>query len=268
MRTLLGFPQVEPGYPPGSVLNRNYAGLEWLDVGASCASRSTRTRARSCPIAAARAASATFRSPTCTTTGSRSRRSRAGSCSWARPRRGSSTCGRRRWGPAYPGVEVHANLIAGMLDGNIKARPAYVLGAEVILLLVGGLTLAIWLPFLSPFRATAVSVAALVLITGLSIGVWLHADLVLPLAASLLMTIGLFALNMSYGYFVETAVQARADRALRRVRAARAGRRDGARSGEVQHGGQGRGPHGALHRHPRGSPRSPRASTRRRCRRS
>ena len=33
MRTLLGFPPVEPGYPPGSVLNRNYAGLEWLDVG-------------------------------------------------------------------------------------------------------------------------------------------------------------------------------------------------------------------------------------------
>ena len=33
MRTLLGFPKVEPGYPPGSVLNRNYAGLEWLDVG-------------------------------------------------------------------------------------------------------------------------------------------------------------------------------------------------------------------------------------------
>ena len=107
-------------------------------------------------------------------------------------------------GAAYPGVEVHANLIAGMLDGNIKARPAYVLGAEVILLLVGGLTLAIWLPFLSPFLATAVSVAALVLIIGLSTSVWLHADLVLPLAASLLMTIGLFGLNMSYGYFVET----------------------------------------------------------------
>jgi adenylate cyclase len=74
----------------------------------------------------------------------------------------------------------------------------------VILLLLGGLTLAIWLPFLSPFRATAVSLAALALVTGLSIGVWLHADLVLPLAASVLMTIGLFALNMSYGYFVET----------------------------------------------------------------
>ena len=36
----------------------------------------------------------------------------------------------------YPGVEIHANLIAGMLDGSIKQRPPYVLGAEVVLLLV------------------------------------------------------------------------------------------------------------------------------------
>ena len=33
--------------------------------------------------------------------------------------------------PVYPGVEIHANLIAGMLDGNIKQKPPYVLGAEV-----------------------------------------------------------------------------------------------------------------------------------------
>jgi adenylate cyclase len=34
--------------------------------------------------------------------------------------------------------------------------------------------------------------------------VWTQADLALPLAAGLLMIIALFALNMSYGYFVET----------------------------------------------------------------
>ena len=66
-------------------------------------------------------------------------------------------------GAAYPGVEVHANLIAGMLDGSIKAKPAYVLGAEVIVLLLVGLILAIWLPFLSPLRATVVSLAAVAL---------------------------------------------------------------------------------------------------------
>ena len=42
----------------------------------------------------------------------------------------------------YPGVEIHANLIAGMLDHDIKQRPAYMRGAEVVLLLIGGLALA------------------------------------------------------------------------------------------------------------------------------
>ena len=41
--------------------------------------------------------------------------------------------------PVYPGVEVHANMIAGMIDGTIKQRPPYVLGAEFLLLLVSGL---------------------------------------------------------------------------------------------------------------------------------
>jgi adenylate cyclase len=42
-------------------------------------------------------------------------------------------------GEAYPGVEIHANLITGMLDGAIKLKPPYVLGAEVVLLLLAGL---------------------------------------------------------------------------------------------------------------------------------
>jgi adenylate cyclase len=105
---------------------------------------------------------------------------------------------------AFPGVEIHANLVAGMLDGGIKARPAYVVGAEVVLLLIAGLTLAIWLPLLSPLRATALSLAALVLVIVINLLAWFFLNLVLPLAASLLMTIALFVLNMSYGYFVET----------------------------------------------------------------
>jgi adenylate cyclase len=104
----------------------------------------------------------------------------------------------------YAGVEMHANLLAGMLDGKIKQKPPYVLGAEVILLLVGGIVLSILVPFLPPIRATLVSLAALLLITGLNLAVWTRADMVLPLAASLLMTVALFALNMSYGYFVES----------------------------------------------------------------
>ena len=106
-------------------------------------------------------------------------------------------------GSVYPGVEIHANLIAGMLDRNLKQKPPYMLGAEVLLVIVAGVVLSILVPFLSPLRATLVSVGALVLIAGLNLAVWSGLDMVLPLAGSLLMIASLFVINMAYGYFVE-----------------------------------------------------------------
>ncbi|MGB7543087.1 MAG: adenylate/guanylate cyclase domain-containing protein [Burkholderiales bacterium] len=107
-------------------------------------------------------------------------------------------------GNVVPGVEIHANLIAGMLDRNLKQKPPYMLGAEVLLLVIAGVILSILAPFLSPLGATLALLVALLLITGLNLAVWSGAGMVLPLASSLLMMVGLFALNMSYGYFVES----------------------------------------------------------------
>ena len=39
-------------------------------------------------------------------------------------------------GTTYPGVEIHANLISGMLLQDLKEQPAYVVGAELVLLLL------------------------------------------------------------------------------------------------------------------------------------
>ena len=104
----------------------------------------------------------------------------------------------------YPGVEIHANLVAGMLDGKLKHKPAYMLGAEVLLLTLGGVVLTLLIPMLAPLWASAATVSGMALITLLDIGVWSYAGLVLPLAASVLMTVTLYTVNMAYGYFVET----------------------------------------------------------------
>jgi len=113
--------------------------------------------------------------------------------------------------PDFPGVEVHANLISGMLglpgqtgiSSNIKDNPAYTLGAEFVLLLVSGLIMAIALPAMSPLLATLTTVALLVGITGTNLSIWYWGNLVFPLATGIMSVLVLFLFNMSYGYLVE-----------------------------------------------------------------
>jgi len=203
-RALAGQPKVEAGFAPeGRFLARGYAGLEWLEVGPrripldanAAALVPYRGKVRSFPYVSA-ADLFHDRVPVERIKG------RVVLVGASAP--GLVDLRATPVGTAYPGVEIHANLIAGMLDGSIKQRPAYVVGAEVLLLLAFGLTLALVLPLLSPLRATLASAAALALVAALNVAVWTQADTALPLAAGVLMIIALFAANMSYGYFVET----------------------------------------------------------------
>ena len=105
---------------------------------------------------------------------------------------------------AYPGVEVHANLISGMLDGTLKHRPGYVLAIDVLTLLVVGATLIFLMPRLSPLFATALTAILAVAVCALNLMLWSSANLLAPLANALILIAALFALNMSWGYFIES----------------------------------------------------------------
>jgi adenylate cyclase len=107
-------------------------------------------------------------------------------------------------GETYPGVETHANVISGLLDGKVLVRPDYAVGYDVVLLVASGLALAFGLPFLSASRAVMLSVSVLVFLFALNFWLYQSLGLVLPLAGALLMATVAFALNMSYGYFVES----------------------------------------------------------------
>jgi len=202
VRALLGFPKVEPGYPPERFLSKGYGGMEWIKIGPL-----------SVPVDDSASALIPYRggkfsfpyiSLADVLSGKVDKKRLEGKIALV----GTTAPGLLdlRSTPVdavYPGVEIHANLIAGMLDKSIKQKPPYILGAEVILLLVGGVALAMLIPMLSPLYASIATALGALLIAGLNLLIWTQADMVLPLAASLLMTATLYVMNMAYGYFVE-----------------------------------------------------------------
>lgn len=107
-------------------------------------------------------------------------------------------------GAVYPGVEVHANMIASMLDGSLPAQPNYLRAAELFVLLISsGLVLLVLLR-LNPLPATALTALVLLAVVALDFALWQYARLALPLAASLLSILLLYAISMAYGYFFES----------------------------------------------------------------
>jgi len=104
----------------------------------------------------------------------------------------------------YPGVEIHANLIAGFIDQNFKHRPAWVTGAEIVMILIIGIGMGLLLPVMSPLIASIFTVVILFIATSLNIYIWQSVNVVLPMASILLRIVFLYVANMSYGYFIES----------------------------------------------------------------
>ena len=107
-------------------------------------------------------------------------------------------------GSAFPGVEVHANIVSGLLDKRLLAVPDYAPGYEVLTVLAAGLLLAFGLSLLSASRAVLLGAGVVAALVGLNTWLYIGHSLVLPLASALVMAALAFALNMSWGYFVES----------------------------------------------------------------
>jgi adenylate cyclase len=106
-------------------------------------------------------------------------------------------------GGSYPGVETHANLLAGALDGSIKEKPYYMLAAEVVALVLAGGVLALWLPFLSPLRGTLLTLGVFALLAATNLALW-QAHVVMPIASVTLAILLIYVFNAAWGFFWES----------------------------------------------------------------
>jgi len=105
--------------------------------------------------------------------------------------------------PVYAGVEIHANMIAGILDHTINTTPPYAMAAELLILLVAGLLLSFLLPRLKLISSVLLSGGLLFAILAFNLYLW-HHGLVLPLASSCLMIPALYIFHASYGFLTES----------------------------------------------------------------
>jgi adenylate cyclase len=209
-RAALGIDEIVPGFPDGSRLGKSYTQLEWLQLG------NVRI-----PVDNEVKALVPFRGPQGSfpyvSAGSvidgtadeqvlRDRIVLVGTTA-----KGLLDLRATPVANDFPGVEVHANLISGILGpkgqtgrvSSVMDNPAYTVGAEFVLLLATGLLMAIVLPALTPLVATVTTLVLVSSIVGANLVIWHWGSLVFPLATGLVMILALFLFNMVYGYLIE-----------------------------------------------------------------
>ena len=202
VRAALGMPKLSPGYATGK--DKNYGGLEWLTLESAQGNLRIPVDAEVSALVSFRGERGTFRYISASDvlherTPLTDMQNKIVLVGTSAP--GLMDMRSTPVGEVYPGVEVHANMISGILNQDIKQNPPYVLGANVLLLLVIGVALAIILPMLSPIYGTLLSAGVLLFEIIVSGSLWEYGNLALPLAGGLIMVFALFALNMTFGYF-------------------------------------------------------------------
>jgi adenylate cyclase len=103
----------------------------------------------------------------------------------------------------FPGVEIHAHLIAGMLDGTTRATPPWADDARLIAVLLLGALLTVVLLRFGPAIGLATTLVLLALLLAAYGAAWSR-FWVVPMAAPMLTLFGLYALNTAYGFFAAT----------------------------------------------------------------
>lgn len=104
----------------------------------------------------------------------------------------------------YPGVEIHANIISGLLDNHMMSYLSFEEELEVLLLIFISVVMISLLPLSSPLIGTVVTLVLSVIVIWINLFLWNEQNVVFPIATTLLLILTQFIFNMSYGYFVES----------------------------------------------------------------
>ena len=107
-------------------------------------------------------------------------------------------------GTAYPGVEVHASMISGMLDGRVPYVPDWARGFHVVLVLLLGVVLTAWMPRLKAVSALLLGIVLAAALVTLDMVMFFGYGQVLPVACALTLVLLALTTNLMLGFFFES----------------------------------------------------------------
>lgn len=103
----------------------------------------------------------------------------------------------------YAGVEVHANIAAGIINNNFSYYPAWASGAELVGTVIIGLICAIIFPYLGPGWLLASTILASTGLFQLNTLLWQKQNIILSVGIPIILIILQAVLNLAYGYLLE-----------------------------------------------------------------
>ena len=105
--------------------------------------------------------------------------------------------------PDYPGVEIHASLLTGMLNDEMLSAPPGANETLALAMVIGGLLALFALPYRRPVISTLGVLALIAVAIGGNLYLWHAWRLVYPLAPLLVLLVALGALNLLTGFVRE-----------------------------------------------------------------
>lgn len=106
-------------------------------------------------------------------------------------------------GTQFPGVEIHATLLNALLAGDFPYTPDVAHTLTAFILLTLGIIYSVISSRIGPLGLVSATLILLAALIGLNFYFWQYQKVALPLASSLLLTIGLSALHLLQGFLGE-----------------------------------------------------------------
>jgi adenylate cyclase len=104
----------------------------------------------------------------------------------------------------FPGIEIQATIADGILKNNFSYKPAWSVGAEIVLTLVLGGILLFVFPYLGPRTLSIITLIIPTVLIFLNSWLWEKTGLIISIFAPILLVVSLALTNIICGYLFET----------------------------------------------------------------